>query len=398
MDYNRFFGSLLGLAIGDALGAPVEGMKPSDLKRYITVNSENVSYQSMNDISKDIRGYERDISGLHTDDTQYMLVLLDSIVKEENNSWKFDLNTAIKLFKELFLLDIPGSTTGAFRGTGSNAIKSFKKISENSEFPFGVNSKGIGSAMRVGPIALLFMDNEAKLRDFIFKSSLITHTNPIGITAAYAQSKIVIECYKLGELIDNRFSITENNIYDSVQKIISDTYKFEQILPQLYKSNSLDSLISNCKNDFYKISESLSFVSKFILNNDLKHETSLYYLLEELDKKYNIKKRGPSGYAPLAMQIVFFQIFKNIQDPLKAVISSIALGGDTDTIGAMVSTAIYALYGANEIPKNWKKKLIIFKELEKRAKFFTNLEKSKPKNLVEIEKEYCLLVNKKKGA
>src|SRR4051812_19604466 len=70
---DRVRGSLLGLAIGDALGAPLEGLSPQQIRAH---------YQVVTDYVDGAKAWKKKpfrwrLPGLYTDDTQQALALVD---------------------------------------------------------------------------------------------------------------------------------------------------------------------------------------------------------------------------------------------------------------------------------------------------------------------------------
>ena len=196
---DHFLSALYGQGIGDALGAPIEGFLPTLIQQHLEKLKKPYTYEDIQKIHYQHRGKYRDLVGLHTDDTQYMLVLLDSLDwNPEKDYYEYNCLKSIKLFKQMFNTRIKGSKSGILRGTGSNARQAFKNMTLNLSLNrIGVNSAGIGSAMRIGPPSLLFKENEKDLNRFIIESSILTHIEPRGIAAAYAQAKMCIECYEI---------------------------------------------------------------------------------------------------------------------------------------------------------------------------------------------------------
>lgn len=150
---SRFAGCLLGLALGDSLGAPFEGMPGGEY-----------SYSC-----------ERPL--IYTDDTQMMINLTESIlscrvVDPENIAQSF----------------VRGFSPG--RGYGRGTVRALALIEKGipfneaarSVFPDG--SCGNGAAMRVAPIGLLYWWNSQFILDAAAESSLPTHVHPFGIEGA----------------------------------------------------------------------------------------------------------------------------------------------------------------------------------------------------------------------
>lgn len=164
---DKYKGALLGCAVGDALGAPVEGLPSSEIKsRYGTV-----------------REYldERFGAGRITDDTQMTVALAQAIAE----TGRFDFNhTAAK-----FGLWMERSDTGMkkARGVGLACSTACRRLYEGVDpNESGVYSAGCGAAMRVSPVGLRYPDNFSELKKAAVDQARLTHTDPEAIAGAVA--------------------------------------------------------------------------------------------------------------------------------------------------------------------------------------------------------------------
>ena len=147
-------GCLLGLALGDAIGAPFEGMPPGN-------------YSPWSD-----REFLR-----YTDDTEMMINMLRAILVNKG----VDTETIARYFYE---------GLNPKRGYGPGTLKVLSLIKEGmpvhiaakSVFPEG--SFGNGAAMRVAPLGLVFYGDESELEDAVKRVSIATHTHPFAIDGA----------------------------------------------------------------------------------------------------------------------------------------------------------------------------------------------------------------------
>ena len=390
--YEYFFGALLGHAIGDALGAPIEGLYMSRIKPLISKLNIPYSFKNLQAINKTIRGKDRINPGLHTDDTQYMLVLLESIQYNDKTGYEYNIKKSLELFRKLIGVKIPGSRTGAIRGAGRNARTSFFRLLRNEPLnKIGTDSAGVGSAMRIGPPALLFMGNPKNLCEYVIKSSIITHLNVAGISAGYAEALLMIECYKLSKVISNSKNVDNDTKYGILEKIINLTMEFE--------NNLLDKV------------EEIFPSTQFIINSEPIYKNLVSSAISEVLEinKMNInstravkliltkyKARKPSGFAPVGIAIAFYQVLKYLTEPVLGLCKTMELGGDTDTIGAMVGGPLFAANGQNKIPKLWKDKLYIYDYLKEKATSLLNRGNQKistnSKKLIEVETELTRLL------
>ena len=148
---NKIIGSLVGGAIGDALGYPIEfkrGIKDREYCKYnedkgiISDDTQMTLFTANGLLSRETRLYLRGISPKPTDMIYHAyLDWLDTQTGQNNHEFKV---TWIKDLKELNVKRAPGNTC-------LSALLSGKK--GTIEEPIN-DSKGCGGIMRVAPIGL----------------------------------------------------------------------------------------------------------------------------------------------------------------------------------------------------------------------------------------------------
>lgn len=155
---NKYSGCFLGLAIGDAYGAPFEG-------GFI----ERLLWRA---IGKTRQGKIR-----YTDDTQMSLDLAESFLSQKKVNQTHLANTFSKSYRWS-------------RGYGPSAGWLLKKIKNGSRWQevnrvkFKDGSFGNGAAMRAPIIAMCYPDSLENLGENVVKCSEITHTHPLAIEGA----------------------------------------------------------------------------------------------------------------------------------------------------------------------------------------------------------------------
>jgi poly(ADP-ribose) glycohydrolase ARH3 len=161
---DRFLGCLLGLAVGDALGAPYEGL-PADNIYWAYGAADVLVTNPTNDT-------------LHyTDDTQMMIGVAETLAEhgaivEEPLCRAFAKNYDPR------------------RGYGRGARQILEAMAEGGDwraiaattFPGG--SLGNGAAMRVAPVGIFFRDDLDRVEAEAELSALPTHVHPLGIEGA----------------------------------------------------------------------------------------------------------------------------------------------------------------------------------------------------------------------
>ncbi|MDO4587417.1 MAG: ADP-ribosylglycohydrolase family protein [Planctomycetia bacterium] len=169
---NRFIGSLLGLAVGDATGAPFEGLTASHIyqtgpARKLLENPRE--YFFVKDESSPTLRY--------TDDTQMMIGITETLIECH------EIQSDYLLQRFLFHYD-PN------RGYGKGIRRLFTKLRREisldeairSIFPDG--SFGNGAAMRVAPVGLFFAFDLDRVEAEAEVSAKVTHIHPLGVEGA----------------------------------------------------------------------------------------------------------------------------------------------------------------------------------------------------------------------
>lgn len=166
MSVSQAQGILLGLALGDALGAPTEFMRlhPDIFKRY-----------GMSGIQ------EPPTPALYTDDTQMTLALLQGVLEAGVDAPIDDMMPTIA--KHFVAWGVSPENNRAPGITCMSAIGNLRAGMGWQES--GVkHSKGCGSAMRVAPLGYLYQHDEERLRKVAHASGVITHGHPAAIAAS----------------------------------------------------------------------------------------------------------------------------------------------------------------------------------------------------------------------
>lgn len=161
---ERFAGALLGLAVGDALGAPYEGLTAADVFFMFGSAASLTSNPSGDELR-------------YTDDTEMAIAVAEALADDG----EIRAARLVRAFAENYHEE---------RGYGEGARKVLDAMCAGGDhatvaanlFPGG--SFGNGAAMRVAPVGLLFADSFDAVWEQARLSALPTHTHPLGIEGA----------------------------------------------------------------------------------------------------------------------------------------------------------------------------------------------------------------------
>lgn len=169
---DRLEGVLLGTAVGDALGLPYEGLSRRRARKMF--GGPPVRHRFL-------PGW-----GMISDDTEHACMTAQALIASRGDGARFSSSLAWRL--RLWLLGLPA-------GTGRATLRSIVKLWLG--FPperSGVFSAGNGPAMRAAILGVCLAARPERLREFVRRSSRITHTNPRAEEGALAVALAVRAC------------------------------------------------------------------------------------------------------------------------------------------------------------------------------------------------------------
>ena len=159
---DKITGCILGVAVGDALGLPYEGISKRRAAKLLGKPDR-------------FRFFFR--RGMVSDDTEHTCMVAQALITSGGDATLFQKDLAKRL--KWWLLGLPA---GIGRATLRSLLKLWFGVSPDKS---GVFSAGNGPAMRSAIIGVCFSDRET-VRRLVTASSRITHTDPKADLGAFA--------------------------------------------------------------------------------------------------------------------------------------------------------------------------------------------------------------------
>jgi ADP-ribosyl-[dinitrogen reductase] hydrolase len=323
---DRVRGCLLGLAVGDALGAPLEGLSPQQIKTH---------YGRVTNYVDGVLAWKRKphrwrMPGLYTDDTQQALALCDVLLdyRHVNQDRLADLYLALMTPK--------GPFSGAHRGIG----RSFRQVLSSLEQGVsadraGQATAGIGAAMRIAPVALYFGNETGPMFDSVMAASLMTHRDIRSLSGALAVAHGA-----------RRLAAGEPREPSLLFRVAADVMSDETRIAAEHGEHVL-----NFARHAGGLSRAIAHVES-LLEHSL--EQALSPLVTEANRHGAdpICRRATMGFPPACIPTCFYLLMttNSFEEALTEVVN---LGGDTDTAGAILGALAGAFYGVDAIPERW---------------------------------------------
>lgn len=328
---NKIRGCLIGGAVGDALGYPVEFLTYRKiLKKYPT---------------KGIREYELDFNSgtaLISDDTQMTLFTAAGILlgQTEDGREGFTNQVRMSVWKSYqewletqghvygkpqksytWLADIP--ELNQKRAPGLTCIRAIKQGNPGSIHQPINHSKGCGGIMRVAPLGLYYAADDPEERKDVDRAAAeiaaLTHTHPLGyIPAAILTHIISAEIYG--------GAVYGNSLEDIVMEAI-------EVVPDLFEEKEYNNKLQ-------------LLLKKAV---DLSQNT---YPDEE-----NIRNLGEGWTAEETLAIAVYCSLRYQESFSEGIIASVNHKGDSDSTGAVTGNILGAVCGYEEIEEKWKSNL-----------------------------------------
>lgn len=322
--HDKCRGSLIGGAVGDALGYAVEFDRlPAILSRFG---------------GNGIASFELDGEGIarFSDDTQMSLFTAEGLLcaMAAGKSFEKDVLPFItKAYEHWFytqsypFLAMKGSWLTHVRGLwsqrapGMTCMSALQSLSLPNGRPVVNNSKGCGGVMRVAPIGI-YSAAHPKVIDLEHAGYLaghaadITHKHPLSTYSSMALAMIVADCIAHDKIDREKFRFI---VINRVLKLLGLYFKEDTHLEQL---------------------SSLILKAITLAESDASDTDS-------------IRGLGEGWVAEETLAIAVFSVMRFIDDFGKCIVCAVNHNGDSDSTGAVAGNIIGAILGYDAIPEKY---------------------------------------------
>ncbi|MHA1731657.1 MAG: ADP-ribosylglycohydrolase family protein [Promethearchaeota archaeon] len=342
---DRVGGLLLGLAVGDAIGCPVEGLHPAEIARR---------FGEIRDILDPFevwrhRPYAGRLKGLYSDDTQQALVVLEVMLEHGH----FDPAAAASLFVRMGEAHA-GGRPGAHRGTGPNfrrALECFR--AGRPPLDCGTPSAGIGAPMKIAPIGIWHDPGSPGLVGDAAAAAIMVHAD------LRAVSSCCLVSWLASLLLRSRSSGGEVDPADVLRRATGFVKRAEGDVLDAFGGRVLG------KGHAGELAGALR-----VLTDNWGAEPGVVYraILEHANAcSPNFTLKFPSQGFVLASVPACVYLALDGESFEDAVVRAVNLGKDADTVGAIVGALAGARFGLGSIPARWLDDLVNRGGLESRV-------------------------------
>ncbi len=365
---DKILGSWLGLAIGDAMGSAVRGMKPATVVQC---------FKTMDDF-KDVRPYigkgvkQYRMKGLYGAQTQTALAGCDVLIRHKG----IDPDALLACLSELKQTG-PDLYFGVFRRPEASLQKILQFPSEKST-PSKVDSRQATATFLTlsVPIALYHRDRARSIVQNILESGRVLHCPKLELAGMLLMAQLV------DHFLQQSFELGKNSGSDRMKNILREAVQMAR-----NAEKDLETLFDNSQSE--TISDALSKSFQWLFDHsdpNMELKDLLKKVCENASQKLGIPVSHAAQGTVLTLLPTAVVLILRSGDFAFALTQALNLGGEGDKLGAITGALAGALYGFKCIPKNWHRNLVNSKEMKIRGEALIQRRKSsKSKNLLEME-------------
>lgn len=319
---DRVRGSLVGGAIGDALGFPVEFLRTYEIIQKYYGKEGITTMDIVNNTGK----------ALISDDTQMTLFTACGLLNAKEHGMNplsatttaylewLDTQKDVQNKQQNFcwIADIPELYEQ--RAPGITCMEALEQIQSGRE-PKN-DSKGCGGIMRIAPVALwgLPQGDILVLNKLAADIARMTHKHPLGYIPAFVQSHLIF-----------RLALDYTPTRETFKR---------------YLNESMAAAKAEYPNYINECNILQDLLDKAILLADIDGQDHMA-----------IEKIGQGWVAEETLAIAVYCTYKYIDDFEKAVIAAVNHAGDSDSTGAVTGNLVGAAVGYDAIPTHFKENL-----------------------------------------
>ncbi len=338
---DNFLGSLVGLAIGDALGSPVEFKSRQEIaETYGRV----LDYLPREDFTL-VAGHEEmewpgQPAGATTEDTYLTLLLAESLIHTGGKVEPLDFGPRLVAALDSPMLEFMGATTR----------QALLKARDTGDYQAGLDHEraaGNGVAIRITPLGLLHSYgrfDRLRFLDDCEKVARLTHNHPIAVAAGVAVATAV-------RLLGRR-EIMPEDLMAAVLDMLPPGYLGLPLAGNPLRQKLL------AAQDYLEERQTL-------VDNVEAGDLSVDFFRIDLN---NMERCGTSGYAPETVAAAFYAFTARKDSFEEAMWLAVNAGGDSDSVASITGALAGAYHGLAAIPERWISGLLDYQRVSDLAR------------------------------
>jgi ADP-ribosylglycohydrolase len=359
---DKILGSWVGMAIGDALGQSVKGLKPETVKQYFKQVDKYHDVRPF--IGKGVKQYR--MAGLYGVQTQRALAVCDSLLKTKKPNGEDLSDLLVRLSAHG-----PENYFGMFRRPEGCFYKSVQDLPNRSELLQADQASAYACYFSmVVPLALYQQRPSKTLMQYCIEAALLLSRHPWEVAGAAVTGFITVRL------------LNEEGLPDGTS-LLKEVAEFCKTAEAWYAENYPDRFaLAEKKSD----AMSRTFEELAVRYKDAP-ENLPAWICDNASSYIGTKiVHATQGHALTILPLALVRLLTPGQDFAGALTGTLNLGREADKLGALVGCWAGAIHGLSGIPQNWQTGLVNAKEIKLRGEALAKRKKgSVGKNLLDME-------------
>jgi ADP-ribosylglycohydrolase len=360
---EKILGSWAGMAIGDALGQSVKGLKPETVKQYFKQVDRYHDVRPF--IGKGIKQYR--MAGLYGVQTQRALAVCDSLLKTKKPNGEDLSDLLVRLSSHG-----PENYFGVFRRPEGCFYKCVQDLPNRSDSLQADQASAYACYFSMAiPLALYQQRPSKTLMQYCIDAALLLSRHPWEVVGTAVVGFITARLL-------NEDGVPEGETF------LRETAEFCQTAEAWYRENYPDRFILQEKNP-EAMSRTLSGLADQYSKGELESlpdwicDNASSYIKTEI-------VHATQGHALTILPLALVRLLMPGQDFASALTGILNQGREADKLGALVGCWSGAVYGSASIPQAWQSGLVNGKEIKLRGEALAKRKKGAVgKDLLEME-------------
>jgi ADP-ribosyl-[dinitrogen reductase] hydrolase len=345
---DKISGCLTGLAVGDAMGSAVKGVKPEAVKQLFKQVDGYLDVKPH--LGKGVKRYR--MRGLYGAQTQLALAVCDSLLEDKKSGVQ-------GIADRLQVLSQGGSEGefGVFRRPEGNLVRAVEALRNGVDLlPAEASSRDCNFAVMGIPSALFYKKSSTTLDRFWLESGLMMSRNVWEISAVGVVGLVTLRClqWEPGQNLENKAEELYQELIEYSETVLT---VLQEQFSEVYEEQN--TLTRTAFVDMLKGLQKMRSQSQ---------EEILQWVCEHASESTKDPIHHPSQASVLTLiPLALLTVLKNEGAFQPTLTAALNRGRSAEKLGALVGAWMGALCGFSKIPQELKTGLVNGKEIKLRG-------------------------------
>ncbi|GJL78978.1 MAG: hypothetical protein NPINA01_19670 [Nitrospinaceae bacterium] len=368
---DKILGCWFGMAVGDAMGMAVKGLKPETVKQCFGTMDDFKDVRKF--IGKGVKQYR--MKGLYGVQTQMALAVCDSLLKNK----KADVSGISSVF-----LELAANETEGYFGVFRHAENFFRKAvaslpGREPLLPAEQNHAGCHYPSLAIPIALFNQKVSEEMVRQCMDTCLLMSRNPMEVIGSVLTGHWVT-CFLSVKMDGRDEGLSEKEALQILDQGIEICGQAESVLKERYPETGKefgDEIFQALRLTLQGLREKLHLEEGPLFDWICKNASGVFK---------NPITHPAQGYVLTLIPLALLTVLKSENDFISILVRALNMGKEAPLLGTLVGAWAGALFGFEKIPQHLKSGLVNSREIKARGEALFMRRPSKSlKNLLEME-------------